>query len=77
MFRTDAVMREGLTQLKALQQRYSQVRLDDKGKLWNTEITEALELRNLMLVGEMILTAALNRQESRGSHSREDLPRSR
>ncbi|HEY9883504.1 MAG TPA: succinate dehydrogenase/fumarate reductase flavoprotein subunit [Thermosynechococcaceae cyanobacterium] len=74
VFRTDAVMREGLTQLKALQQRYSQVRLDDKGKLWNTEITEALELRNLMLVGEMILTAALNRQESRGSHSREDYP---
>jgi len=74
VFRTDAVMREGLAKLKEIQQRYSQVRLDDKGKLWNTEITEALELRNLMLVGEMILTSALNRQESRGSHSREDYP---
>ncbi|PSB35669.1 succinate dehydrogenase flavoprotein subunit [Stenomitos frigidus ULC18] len=74
VFRTDAVMREGLTKLKELQQRYSEVRLDDKGTLWNTEITEALELRNLMIVGEMILTAALNRQESRGSHSREDYP---
>ena len=74
VFRTDAVMREGLTQLKELQQRYSLVQLDDKGTLWNTEITEALELQNLMIVGEMILTAALNRQESRGSHSREDYP---
>ncbi|MBC7973061.1 MAG: succinate dehydrogenase/fumarate reductase flavoprotein subunit [Verrucomicrobia bacterium] len=74
VFRTDAVMREGLAKLKEIQQRYGQVRLDDKGKLWNTEITEALELRNLMLVGEMILTSALNRQESRGSHSREDYP---
>ena len=74
VFRTDTVMREGLTKLKEIQQRYSQVRLDDKGKLWNTEITEALELRNLMIVGEMILTSALNRQESRGSHSREDYP---
>jgi succinate dehydrogenase / fumarate reductase flavoprotein subunit len=74
VFRTEAVMQAGLVQLKALQQKYSQIRLDDKGKLWNTEITEALELRSLMIVGEMILTAALNRQESRGSHCRQDFP---
>jgi succinate dehydrogenase / fumarate reductase flavoprotein subunit len=74
VFRTQEVMREGITKLQEIQQMYRQVRLDDKGKLWNTEIIEALELRNLMLVGEMILTSALNRQESRGSHSREDYP---
>jgi succinate dehydrogenase / fumarate reductase, flavoprotein subunit len=74
VFRTEAVMREGLVQLKQLQQKYDQVRLDDKGKLWNSEVIEALELRSLMMVGEMILTAALNRQESRGSHAREDFP---
>jgi succinate dehydrogenase / fumarate reductase flavoprotein subunit len=67
-------MREGIAKLRELQQHYSGVRLDDKGKLWNTEIIEALELRNLMVVGEIILTSALNRQESRGSHSREDFP---
>ena len=48
--------------------------MDDKGNCWNTEIIEALELRNLMIVGEMILTSALNRRESRGAHSREDYP---
>ena len=74
VFRTEELMQEGLVQLKALQQQYAQIYLDDKGKLWNTEITEALELRSLMLVGEMILTSALNRQESRGAHSREDYP---
>ncbi len=74
VFRTEKVMREGIAKLKELQQLYSQVRLDDKGNLWNTEIIEALELRSLMVVGEMILTSALNRQESRGSHSREDYP---
>ena len=74
VFRTDAVMRDGIAKLKELQQKYSQVRLDDKGKLWNSEVIEALELRSLMIVGEMILTSALNRQESRGSHSREDFP---
>jgi succinate dehydrogenase / fumarate reductase flavoprotein subunit len=74
VFRTEELMQEGLVQLKALQQQYAQIYLDDKGKLWNTEITEALELRSLMLVGEIILTSALNRQESRGAHSREDYP---
>jgi succinate dehydrogenase / fumarate reductase, flavoprotein subunit len=72
VFRTADVMREGLTRLKTIHQKYNQIRLDDKGKLWNTEITEALELRSLLVVGELILTSALNRQESRGSHFRED-----
>ena len=72
VFRTQEVMQAGLVKLRELQQKYTQIRLDDKGKLWNTEITEALELRSLLVVGEMILTSALNRQESRGSHFRED-----
>ncbi len=74
VFRTDAVMRAGIDQLKTIQQTYRQIRLDDKGTLWNTELIEALELRSLMIVGEMILSSALHRQESRGSHYREDHP---
>lgn len=74
VFRTEDVMREGIAQLKEIQQLYTQIRLDDKGKSWNTELIEAYELRSLMIVGEVILTSALNRQESRGSHSREDYP---
>jgi succinate dehydrogenase / fumarate reductase flavoprotein subunit len=75
VFRSESIMREGITRLKELQQQYNQIRLDDKGSLWNTEIIEALELRSLMIVGEIILTSALNRQESRGSHAREDFPK--
>jgi len=74
VFRSEAVMQEGLTKLREIQQRYSQVRLDDQGTCWNTEVIEALELQSLMVVGEMILFSALNRQESRGSHAREDFP---
>jgi succinate dehydrogenase / fumarate reductase flavoprotein subunit len=74
VFRTQSLMQEGLTQLQALRQKYPQVRLDDKGKLWNTEIIEAFELLNLMVVGELIITSALHRQESRGAHFREDYP---
>ncbi len=72
VFRTDELMREGLEKLQQLQQQYQQIYLDDQGTLWNTEIIEALELRSLMIVGQMILTSALNRQESRGAHYRTD-----
>ncbi|MBW4653167.1 MAG: succinate dehydrogenase/fumarate reductase flavoprotein subunit [Kaiparowitsia implicata GSE-PSE-MK54-09C] len=72
VFRTESVMQEGLDKVRSLRQQAEHVYLDDKGTLWNTELVEAMELQSIMLVGEMILTSALNRQESRGSHSRED-----
>ncbi|CBN58834.1 MULTISPECIES: succinate dehydrogenase/fumarate reductase flavoprotein subunit [Kamptonema] len=74
VFRTQEVMQDGLSKLAELQGQYQDIYLDDKGKLWNTEIVEALELQSLMIVGQLILTSALNRQESRGAHSREDFP---
>ncbi|MGL5195610.1 MAG: succinate dehydrogenase/fumarate reductase flavoprotein subunit [Chroococcales cyanobacterium] len=74
VFRSDELMRSGLNQLEQFQQQYQQIYLDDKGKLWNTEIIEALELRSLIVVGQLILASALNRQESRGAHFREDYP---
>ncbi|MBD1846294.1 succinate dehydrogenase/fumarate reductase flavoprotein subunit [Cyanobacteria bacterium FACHB-63] len=72
VFRTEDVMQTGLAKLRELQQKYSQIRLDDRGTVWNTELVEALELRSLFVVGEMILFSAINRKESRGSHCRED-----
>ena len=74
VFRTDQTITAGLTQFKALRDQYAQMRLDDPGKVWNTELIEALELQSLMVVGEVIMTGALQRQESRGAHSREDFP---
>lgn len=74
VFRTQELMSEGLNQLKQLQEKYQQIYLGDQGSCWNTELIEALELRSLMVVGEVILTSALNRKESRGAHSREDYP---
>jgi succinate dehydrogenase / fumarate reductase flavoprotein subunit len=74
VFRTAEIMQAGIEKLKHLQHQYSRIYLDDKETSWNTELLEALELSNLLIVGEMILTSALNRQESRGAHSREDYP---
>jgi succinate dehydrogenase / fumarate reductase flavoprotein subunit len=72
VFRTAEIMQEGLQQLEQLQQQYPDIYLDDKSTCWNTEIIEALELQSLFVVGRMILASALNRQESRGAHYRED-----
>ncbi|AVQ71681.1 fumarate reductase flavoprotein subunit [Microcystis aeruginosa NIES-1211] len=74
VFRTEATMREGIKQIGELKRQYEQIYLDDRGDCWNTELIEAWELQSLMVVGEIILTSALNRQESRGAHSREDFP---
>jgi succinate dehydrogenase / fumarate reductase flavoprotein subunit len=74
VFRSETVMAEGLSQVQALKAQYDQIFLDDKQPQWNTEIIEALELQNIMAVGELILTSAIKRQESRGSHAREDFP---
>ncbi|MBR8837830.1 MAG: succinate dehydrogenase/fumarate reductase flavoprotein subunit [Stigonema ocellatum SAG 48.90 = DSM 106950] len=74
VFRTEELMQEGSQKLQELQKQYSQVYLDDKSNCWNTEIVEALELWNLMVVGRLILESAINRQESRGAHFREDYP---
>lgn len=74
VFRSEATMREGIKQIGELKRQYEQIYLDDRGDCWNTELIEAWELQSLMVVGEIILTSALNRQESRGAHSREDFP---
>ncbi|MEO1427995.1 MAG: succinate dehydrogenase/fumarate reductase flavoprotein subunit [Cyanobacteria bacterium J06633_8] len=72
VFRNEELMKQGLERIEEIQNNYSQIYLDDKGSCWNTELIEALELRSLMIVGKMIMTSALNRQESRGAHCRED-----
>jgi succinate dehydrogenase / fumarate reductase, flavoprotein subunit len=74
VFRTQELIAEGLREVQELKQEYEEIYLDDQGTVWNTELIEAIELKNLMIVGEIILTSALNRKESRGSHFREDFP---
>jgi succinate dehydrogenase / fumarate reductase flavoprotein subunit len=74
VFRTAELMQQGLDKLQEFKQKYSQIYLDDKGSDWNTELVEALELQSLMVVGQIILASANNRQESRGAHFREDFP---
>lgn len=69
------------TQLKAMQaklaelrERYRQVRVRDRGSVFNTELLETLELGYLIDLAETIVVGAVARDESRGAHYREDFP---
>src|SRR5580700_2141160 len=60
--------------LQELQDRFRDIRLDDRGHLFNTELTSALELSCMLEVAQTMAQSALQRTESRGAHQRTDYP---
>ena len=74
VFRTEAVLKEGIDKLNALMARIQQAQLQDHSRIFNTARVEALELENLAECAMATLVSALHRQESRGAHSRMDYP---
>jgi succinate dehydrogenase / fumarate reductase flavoprotein subunit len=75
IFRDEQRLSEGLTQLQVIRDRYKQdLLIDDHSPVFNMELMQALELDSLFTVGEIIMSSARSRQESRGAHSREDYP---
>ncbi|RLA19329.1 MAG: succinate dehydrogenase/fumarate reductase flavoprotein subunit, partial [Gammaproteobacteria bacterium] len=50
------------------------VAITDRSMVWNTDLVEALELENLLCQAAVTIKGALNREESRGGHAREDFP---
>jgi len=72
VFRTQEFLAKQVDILRDLQERYEGVGVEDEGHKFNTELLEAIELGFLLDNAEQLVHAALNRQESRGAHSRED-----
>ena len=72
VFRTEASMKEALGVIESLKERYASVVVQDKGKRYNTDLLEAIELGFLIELAEVITLGALARKESRGGHFRED-----
>jgi len=72
VFRSQDGMSEAVDKIGQMKDRYREVRLDDRGKVFNTDLLEAWELGCLLDIAEVTAVSALNRTESRGAHARED-----
>ncbi|MGB3375107.1 MAG: succinate dehydrogenase flavoprotein subunit [Microbacterium sp.] len=74
VFRTDDSLTHVLGVIEELRERYKNIHVDDKGKRFNTDLLEAVELGFLLDIAEVVVYAARNRKESRGGHMRDDYP---
>ena len=74
VFREEDEARHTLQTVAQLKGRYTDLGLEDRSRVFNTEIVSALELGHMLDVAEAVAVAALDRKESRGSHTRTDFP---
>ncbi|GAA4805924.1 succinate dehydrogenase flavoprotein subunit [Streptomyces ziwulingensis] len=74
VFRTEQTIKTAVEKIGELRARYRNVAIQDKGKRFNTDLLEAVELGNLLDLAEVMAVSALARKESRGGHYREDYP---
>jgi succinate dehydrogenase / fumarate reductase flavoprotein subunit len=65
-------MNEALAEIETLRTAYKNVAVQDKGEIFNTDLTEALEVGYMLDLAEALVVGALNRNESRGAHYRTD-----
>ncbi|WP_341764616.1 succinate dehydrogenase flavoprotein subunit [Candidatus Tisiphia endosymbiont of Beris chalybata] len=74
VFRTQEVLDEGIELINQARKEYTNLQVNDKSLIWNSDLVEALELSNLLDQALITIYSAANRTESRGAHSREDYP---
>ena len=74
VYRTEATLKQALTDIYDLRRRYRNISIQDKGARYNTDLLEAIELGFLLDLAEVTVVGALERKESRGGHAREDYP---
>ena len=74
VFRTGESLASGVQRLQAVQDRRKDIKVSDRGLIWNTDLVETLEFENLVVQAVVTVAGAANRTESRGAHAHEDHP---
>ena len=72
VFRTQELIKSGIEEFDKAENSMENINIQDKSLIFNTDLTEALELYNLTAQSKVTLHSALNRKETRGAHARED-----
>ena len=72
VYRTGDTLKEGVQHLGEIYKKSSDLKVTDRGMIWNTDLVEALEYDNLITQAVVTINSASNREESRGAHARED-----
>jgi succinate dehydrogenase / fumarate reductase flavoprotein subunit len=75
VYRTGESMKQGLDKIAGLRQRFKNITIQDKSRIYNSNLIQALETENMLELAEVLLFAGLAREESRGAHARTDFPK--
>ncbi len=72
VFRTEEILTEGIEKMREIFASFEDLKIEDRGLIWNSDLVEALELDNLRSQALVTIAGALNRKESRGAQARDD-----
>ncbi len=75
VYRTVDGLSKALERITDIKKKYANVRVDDKGKIFNTNLRDVLELGNMIELSEVIVTCAIARKETRGAHAMAEYPK--
>lgn len=72
VFRTEDSLAEGTEKMTTIFKSFEDLKIEDRGLVWNSDLVEACELDNLRIQALVTIKSALQRKESRGAHARDD-----